>query len=76
MSLSSVVVSVPESLLYVLRAADIPTTAEEADARLLTAIRKPQVVDIALGTASANVTVGAFLVFLIDFCAFRCWTRI
>jgi len=42
------------------RAADIPTTAEEADARLLTAIRKPQVVDIALGTAGANVTVGAF----------------
>ena len=46
--------------LFVLCAADIPASADEADARLLTAVRKPQVVDIAPGDAGINVTVGAF----------------
>ena len=53
-------VSVLSDSVLVLCAADIPASAEEADARLLTAVRKPQVVDIATGAGGLNVTVGAF----------------
>jgi hypothetical protein len=40
----------------------MPTTAEEADARLLTAVRKPQVVDVKLQGNTADLKIGAFLV--------------
>ena len=51
--------------------AEMPTSAEEADARLLTAVRKPQVVDVKLqNDNTADLKIGAFGYKLLSLMAF------
>ena len=46
---------------------EMPTSAEEADARLLTAVRKPQVVDVTFqNDNTADLKIGAFGCYLLS----------